>query len=118
MTTIEANFVRLVQTWMALHNQAELYGIYCGERWLHVWAGEAQEAVAIAYSDPDAVQALPPGWPTPALVSGSWPERIAMPPSVRWWDRSGLAPVIGALGPVAPAALYQTLSQDLLLPVQ
>src|SRR5690606_7900399 len=33
ITTIEANFVRLVQMWMALHNQAELYALYCGERW-------------------------------------------------------------------------------------
>jgi hypothetical protein len=117
MTTIEANFVRLVQMWMALHNQAELYGLYCGERWLHVWATEAQEEVAVIYSDPDPVYAMLPGWPAPALLSGAWPDRVALPPSVKWWDRSGLAPVVAALGPVAPASTYQVLSQDLLLAV-
>lgn len=117
MTTIEANFIRLVQTWMALHNLAELYGLYCGERWLHVWASEAQTEVAVAYSDPEPAQIVPPAWPALGLVSGPWPEqRMALPASVRWWDRSGLAPVAGALAPVAPASIYQTLSQDLLLP--
>jgi hypothetical protein len=118
MTTIEANFVRLVQTWMALHNQAELYGLYCGERWLHVWASEAQPEVAIAYSDPDPAQVPLPAWPMPGLVSGTWPDRVSLPASVRWWDRSGLAPVVAALGPVAPASTYQVLSQDLILPVK
>jgi hypothetical protein len=118
ITTIEANFVRLVQTWMALHNQTELYGIYCGERWLHAWANEAQAEVALAYTELDPAQPLLPGWPAPALVSGTWPERVALPPSVRWLDRSGLAPVVAALAPVAPAATYQALSQDLLLAVQ
>jgi hypothetical protein len=117
MTTIEANFVRLVQMWMALHNLAELYGLYCGERWLHVWASEAQPEVAIAYSDPDPAQVFLPGWPALGLASGAWPDAVALPPSVRWWDRSGLAPVVAALGPVSPAATYQALSQDLLLPV-
>jgi hypothetical protein len=117
MSTIEGNFVRLVQTWMALHNQAELYGLYCGERWLHVWASEAQEEVALVYSDPDPIHGMLPGWPAPALVSGTWPNGVALPPSVRWLDRSGLAPVVAALAPVAPTSTYQVLSQDLLLPV-
>ena len=116
MTTIEANFIRLVQTWMALHNQAELYGLYCGERWMHVWASEAQSEVAIVYSDSDPVPLN--GWPPLGIVSGPWLERVALPSTVRWWDRSGLAPVVAALGPVAPAAMYQALSQDLLLPVR
>ncbi len=103
---------------MALHNQADLYGLYCsGERWLHVWASEAQTEVAIAYSDPDPIHAFPSAWPALGLVSGTWPERVALPSSVRWWDRSGLAPVVAALGPVAPASTYQALSQDLLLPL-
>jgi hypothetical protein len=123
MTTIESNFVRLVQVWMALHNQAELYGLYCGERWLHVWATEAQEEVALAYSDPDPARTFSPaptglGWGTPGLVSGAWPDRITLPPSVQWWDRSGLAPVVAALGPVAPGSTHHALSQDLLLPVR
>jgi hypothetical protein len=117
MTTIEANFVRLVQMWMALHNLAELYGLYCGERWLHVWTSEAQQEVAVTYSEADLAKAFLPGWPALGLASGAWPDPVALPPSVRWWDRSGLAPVVAALGPVAPAATYQALSQDLLLPV-
>jgi hypothetical protein len=118
MTTLEANFIRLVQTWMALHNQAELYGIYCGERWLHVWASEAQTEVAVIYSDPDPIQAMPPAWPSPGLVSGPWGDQADMPASVRWWDRSGLAPIVAALAPVDPASIYQALSQDLLLAVR
>lgn len=118
MTTIEDNFIRLVQTWMALHNQAELYGIHCGERWLHVWASEAQTEVAVAYSDPDPIQAIPPAWPLPGLVSGPWSDRTELPTSVRWWDRSGLAPIVAALAPVDPGSIYQALSQDLLLAVQ
>jgi hypothetical protein len=118
MTTIEANFVRLVQMWMALHRQAELYGLYCGERWLHVWANEAQEEVALVYTEPDPAQAFFPHWGTPALVSGAWPDRVALPNTVQWLDRSGLAPVVAALGPVAPAATHQTLTQDMLLPVR
>ena len=117
MTTLEDNFIRLTQTWMALHNQAELYALYCGERWMHVWATEAQAEVAVAYSDPDSGQFSPPGWPPLGLVSGLWPDRSPLPASVRWWDRSGFAPIVAALGPVAPAAIYQTLSQDLLLPI-
>jgi hypothetical protein len=118
ITTVEANFVRLVQLWMALHNQAELYGLYCGERWLHVWANEAQEEVALVYGDADPTQTPLPGWPMPALVSGAWPDRVPLPASVHWWDRSGLAPVVAALGPVAPAPTYQVLRQDLILATQ
>lgn len=117
MTTIETNFVRLVQTWMALHNQAELYGLYCGERWLHVWASESQQEVALVYTDPDPAHTYLPGWPAPGLISGAWPEQVTLPPSVRWLDRSGLAPVVAALAPVAPESTYQALNQDLLLPV-
>ena len=118
MTTLEANFVRLVQTWMAMHNQAELYGIFCGERWLHVWASESQEEVALAYTDADPAYGRLPGWPMPGLVSGTWPDRVALPASVRWLDRSGLAPAVAALAPVAPASTYQVLRQDLLLAVR
>jgi hypothetical protein len=117
MTTIEANFVRLVQTWMALHNRAELYGLLCGDRWLHVWANEAQEEVAVLYSDPDPNQVTLPGWPALGLVSGAWPDPVPLPSTVRWLDRSGFGPVVATLGPISPSATYQVLSQDLLLPV-
>jgi hypothetical protein len=83
-----------------------------------VWASEAQKEVAIVYGEADPAHAFLPGWPAPALVSGTWPEQLELPPSVRWWDRSGLAPVVAALAPVAPASTYQVLSQDLLLTVQ
>jgi hypothetical protein len=82
-----------------------------------VWASESQEEVAILYSDPDPSQTMLPGWPTLGLVSGAWPDPVPLPPGVRWWDRSGFAPIVAALAPVAPGATYQTLSQDLLLPV-
>ncbi len=119
MTTVETNFVRLVQTWMALHNLTDLHGVFCGagagSPWararLHVWAGEDGPTVAVRYVEPDA--ALPPEWPAPLLVSGVWPNRTSLPPGVRWWDRSGLAPIVATLGPVAPSAVQQTLTHDL-----
>lgn len=114
VTTVEANFVRLVQTWMRLHQLPELHGLYCGERWMHVWAGEARPAPTVFFDEPEEEQAAPPGWPAPRLISGPWPDKITFPEDVRWWDRGGLAPVIAALGPVAPAAMAQTLHHDVL----
>ena len=115
MTTVETNFTRLVQSWMAIHRLPELHALYCGDRWLHVWAVEGEHIPEVAFADPDPAQPVPPGWPPLALLSGPWPERTP-PAGLRWWDRSGLAPVAAALGPVAPVALYQVLQQDLLLP--
>jgi hypothetical protein len=115
MATVEENFARLVQTWLALHNLAELHALYCGERWVHVWAVEGEPAPLIAYADPDPAQVALAGWPPVTLLSGSWPELASVPPGVRWWDRNGFAPVVAALGPVAPAALFQVLSHDLLV---
>lgn len=115
ITTLEANFARLTRTWMRLHQLSELHGLYCGERWMHVWAGEGQAGPVVQFSDPDMAQAAPPGWPLPALISGPWPERLPFPARVRWWDRVGLAPVVAALGAVGPVAMTQTLQQDLLL---
>jgi hypothetical protein len=117
MTTAETNFVRLVQMWMALHNLTDLHGVYCGAGTpaarlrLHVWAGEEGPAVAVRALDAEAP--LPVEWPAPMLVSGVWPDRASLPPGVRWWDRSGLAPIVATLGPVVPAAVQQTLTHDL-----
>ncbi len=114
ITTPESNFMRLVQTWMALHNLPALHGLYCAERWLHVWATEDQPALAVVYTDPDPTQARPPGWPPVQMISGAWPDRSPLPRTVRWWDHQGLAPIVAALGPSAPAAVYAALRQDLL----
>jgi hypothetical protein len=116
ITTVEANFSRLVQTWMRLHQLPELHGVYCGDRRLHVWAAEGHANPIVFFTDADPVQAAPPGWPQPALISGPWPERAPFPAGVRWWDRGGLAPVVAALGAPAPAAMAQTLHHDLLTP--
>lgn len=114
ITTVEASFARLVQTWMRLHQLPELHGLYCADRWLHVWAGEGQPNPIVYFTDAGPDQTAPPDWPEPALVSGPWPERVSFPAEVRWWDRSGLAPVVAALGALAPAAMAQTLHHDLL----
>lgn len=118
ITTLESNFMRLVQTWMALYNLPALHGLYCGERWLHVWATEEQPGLAVIYTDPDPAQVQPPGWPPVQLISGAWPERASRPPTLRWWDRQGLAPIVAALGSGAPAAVYTALRHDLLTEVE
>lgn len=115
MTTVEANFVRLVRTWRTLHALPSLCGLYCGERWVHVWSVANHPVPAVVYAEPDPAQTVLPGWPAPQLLSGPWPDRTPLPDEVRWWDRSGLAPVVAALGPVAPGAMYSALSHDLLL---
>jgi hypothetical protein len=113
ITTPESNFMRLVQTWMVLHNLPALHGVYAGsERRLHVWATEDQPGLAVIFTDVETTQIQPFGWPPVQLISGGWPERP--PRSVRWWDRQGLAPLVAALGPSAPAAVYDALRQDLL----
>ena len=114
ITTVESNFMRLVQTWMALHNLPALHGLYCGDRWLHVWATEEQPGLAVLYTDPDPAHFRPPGWPPVQLLSGAWPDRTPLPADVRWWDSLGLAPIVAALGPGAPGAVYSALRQDLL----
>jgi hypothetical protein len=114
ITTPESNFMRLVQTWMALHDLPALHGLYCGDRRLHVWATEEQPGLAVVYNDPNPAQAQPAGWPPIQLLSGAWPERTPLPPGLRWWDRQGLAPIVAALAPGAPAAVYTTLRHDLL----
>ncbi len=114
---LESNFMRLVQTWLALQQLTDLHAIYCGVRRLHVWANEREEGVAVFYAeeDGDGGWSEPLDWPAPQLLSGPWPD--ATPPqSIRWWDQHGLTPIVAALGPVAPAALYQTLTHDLLQP--
>lgn len=115
---LESNFMRLVQTWLALQQLPELHAIYCGVRRLHVWADEDAEEVAVFYAeeDEDGGWSEPFDWPAPQLLSGPWPD-AAPPATLRWWDRHGLTPIVAGLGPVAPAALYQTLTHDLLLPV-
>ena len=40
-----------------------------------------------------------------------WPR-----PAVSWWDRSALAPLIAAVGQVAPQAMLQVLRADILEP--
>lgn len=115
ITTLEANFARLAQTWMRLQHMPELHALYCGERWMHVWASETRPSPIVFFAEPELEQPELPGWPAPALLSGPWPDKAPFPSGVRWWDRAGLAPVVAALGPVAPVALAQTLHHDLLL---
>lgn len=119
VTSLEASFARLVQTWLALHQLRDLHGIYTGgPRRLHVWANEASPDVTVLYADAQTPVRLPAGWPVAGLLSGVWSAKIALPAGVQWWDRSGLAPLVASLAPVAPAAAVQTLRHDLLLPVR
>jgi hypothetical protein len=88
---------------------------------VRVLAREGQPIPTVVFGDPDPTLGAPPGWPPLQLLSGGWLDRTGqpmnLPTGLRWWDRSGLAPVAAALGPVAPAAMFQVLNHDLLVSV-
>ena len=118
VTTVESNFTRLVRLWMEMQGLPELYGLYCSaEHWLHVWSVEADGTVAVHYTEPHAWPQSEAEWPHPHLICGPWPDGVP-PPGVRWWDRSALAPIVAAVGQVAPAALKSVLEADLLVAVE
>jgi hypothetical protein len=56
------------------------------------------------------------GWPPLRLVSGEWPAHLWPRPGGSWWDRGALAPLVAAVGQVAPQAMLQVLSSDILEP--
>ncbi len=115
ITTVESNFSRLVHAWMELQGLPELYGIFCdGHYWLHVYATEQMETVQMTFTEPDERPLGSSAWPPLQIVCGPWPHKSEPPVTVTWWDRTGMAPIVAAIGHVAPAAMVQTLAYDLL----
>lgn len=103
MLSQESSFTQLVRLWMELHELPALHGLYCAPLWwLHVWATRGEPGVQIRFVEP---QTRPPdaqSWPPLQLVSGEWPLTLWPQPDLFWWDRSGMVPLVAAVGQSAP----------------
>lgn len=111
----EAAFSRLVRVWAELQQLPELHGLYTGPTWLlHVWVQQGQSSARWRYVEPGKRPAEFAEWPPLQFVCGQWPVELWPLPSRFWWDRSGMAPMIAAVGQVAPQAMVQVLQTDLL----
>ncbi len=115
ITSLESSFAQLVQVWMEVQELPELHGLYCGPAWwLHVRAQQAQQGLDLRYVQPNSRPAALDGWPALQLVSGEWPIHLWPRLGNSWWDRGALAPLVGAVGQVAPQAMLDALRADLL----
>jgi hypothetical protein len=117
IATLESSFAQLVQVWMELLDLPELHALYCGPAWwLHVHARQGRQGLQLRYVPPHSRTENWSGWPALQLVSGDWPQAPWPRPAVSWWDRLALAPLVAAVGQVAPQAMIETLRADLLEP--
>ena len=129
VANLEACFAQLVQIWMDYHRLPRLHGLYCTPHWwLHVWAEEqparsnsweqsawnGNTGVQLRFVKPDSRPPEFDKWPPVQLVSGKWPMQLWPPSHIAWWDRAALAPLITAVGQVAPQAMIQILEQDII----
>ena len=115
MTNLETSFAQLTQAWLNYQQLIDLHALYCGENeWLHVWATQAQNGVQMRFVQPKTRPPELNDWPPLQLVSGDWPLQLWAPPATYWWDHNGLAPLLAGIGQVAPLAMLQVLSLDLL----
>ncbi|MCS6828689.1 MAG: glutamate mutase L [Caldilinea sp.] len=115
MLSLENAFTRLVRTWMGLHELPELHGLYCAPLWwLHVWTTRGRSEIELRFVEPQTRPATLAQWPALQLVSGEWPTSLWAQPELFWWDRSGMAPMVAAVGQSAPRAMLQVLRNDLL----
>jgi len=116
ISNLETSFAQLTLAWMAHQGLPVLHALYCADAWwLHVWATTEQNGVRMRFVQP---QTRPPdlaGWPPLQLVSGDWPQRFWPVPARHWWDRFSVAPLVAAIGQVAPLAMVQTLSLDVFM---
>lgn len=116
IVTVESSFAELAQVWMELLDLPELHALYCGPAWwLHAAARQGRQGIALRYVEPHSRPPSLDAWPPLQLVSGEWPA-LWPRPAVSWWDRSGLAPLVASIGQVAPQAMIETLTADLLEP--
>lgn len=115
LTSVETSFVQLTQVWMDVHGLPELHSLYAGPGWwLHVLAARSRAGVDLQYVDPDTRPPALDRWPPLQFVSGAWPQRQWPQPEKWWWDRSGMAPAVAAVGQVTPLAMIQVLGADIL----
>jgi hypothetical protein len=117
ITSMESSFAQFVQVWMEQNGLPELHGLLCGPAWwLHVGARADRQGLDMRYVAPNSKPPELDGWPPLRLVSGEWPAHLWPRPGGSWWDRSALAPLVAVVGQVAPQAMLQVLSSDILEP--
>lgn len=115
----EIAFGRLVRTWAELQQAPALHGLYIGPTWwLHVWVQQGQRGAQWRYVAPGKRPEELATWPPLQFVCGQWPTELWPFPERFWWDRSGMAPLIAAVGQAAPQAMVQVLETDLLPPMR
>jgi len=118
ITTLESSFIEMVQVWMELVDLPALHALYCGPAWsLHIAAVQGQQGVQVRYAAPNSRPAALESWPPLQLVSGEWPHALWPRPALSWCDRRGLAPLVAAVGQVAPQAMIEALAADVLEPM-
>lgn len=117
IVNLEAAFAQMVQVWMDYQQLPMLHGLYCtAQWWLHVWADRGEQGVQLRFVRPGTRPTELNAWPLLQVVSGEWPMDLWPPPPIAWWDRRGLGPMVTSIGQVAPTALIQVLTYDLLEP--
>jgi len=115
VANLDSSFAQLVQMWMEYHGLPRLHGLYCTDHWwVHVWAEQATAGVKLRFIKPHSRPQGLLDWPPLQLVSGPWPMQLWAPPTVAWWDRNALAPLITTIGQVAPQAMIQVLEEDII----
>jgi hypothetical protein len=115
--SMESSFAQLVQVWLEQNALPELHGLYCGPAWwLHVAARAGTPGLQLRYAAPNSRPPALDGWPPLRLVSGDWPSHLWPRAAGSWWDRGAFAPLIGAVGQVAPGAMLEVLRADILEP--
>ena len=112
LTRLETTFAQMVQAWRDYHDLSELHGAFIsGTRRVHVWTVRTRPDMGLHYAPVAAALEPLPGWPPLRLLSGPW---TGPPTGITWWDQSGLAPLVATVGHVAPEAMLQVLTQDVL----
>jgi len=124
IVSMEAAFTQCTRVWMEYQGLDELHALYFAQGWrLHVWARQDDEretagqqsvgAVRMRYVGSSVQSFILDGWPSVELVSGL-PLQNQNGLSPRWWDRSGMLPIVATVGQIAPHAMIEVLQQDLL----
>ena len=114
LAALDSGFAQSLRVWMEYQGLSELHGAYVAPNWhLHVWAKQGHEVVRMQYLEANQPLVGPADWPRLQLLSGPQPDGNGTLPALRWWDRSGMAPMVSALGQISPAAMLQVMQRDL-----
>ncbi|MCB9151400.1 MAG: glutamate mutase L [Caldilineaceae bacterium] len=129
LLSTESAFVRFARVWMTLQRMDDLHAVLATpERWMHVRLQQAtgahgaavrpatpiavNEEIELYFARPGQQVAALAGWPAPRLVSGAWPDARWPRPQNSWWDRTGMVPMLAAVGQISPDAMQQIIEVD------